>query len=197
MLSRSCTGMPDYDSDNKYHPSFVPLISRIKERGYKSPYAYVSFETLEGHAHHVPIGNGVDNLIEMGDSIEDVAGFLVDVLAVCNENRHNGHGRTHDTSQFKKAYASAVTQLLSTDFDTEYAHQVWLEKMYKKWGGHIPAAVLMPLEEQWRLMIPDFRGDAKFYNIKDGAMDGLPMPNEDNSVPAPIGHYTRPLDEEE
>ena len=189
--------MPDYDSDNKYHPSFVPLIARINERGYRSPYAYLSFETDEGHIHHLPIGNGVDNLIQMGDSIEDVAGYFIDVLSACNENKHKGHGKTHDTSQFKRAYSSVITQLLSTDYDTEYAHQIWLEKMYKKWGGHIPAAVLMPLEEQWKLMVPDFRGDAKFYDVRDGAVDELPMPDSNNSVPAPVGHYTRPLDGEE
>ena len=133
--------------DNKFHPSFVPLIEKINERGYRSPYAYVSFDTKEGHVHHVPIGNGTDNLIAMGDSVEDVASFLIDAIAACHPDKHNGHGTTHDTSQFKKAYASAITQLLNTDYDTEYAHQVWLEKMYRKWGGHIPAAVLMPIED--------------------------------------------------
>ncbi len=118
----------------------------------------------------------------MGDSIEDVASFLVDSIAACHPDKHNGHGTKHDTSQFKKAYASAITQLLNTDYDTEYAHQVWLEKMYKKWGGHIPAAVLMPIEDQWRMIIPDFKGDAHVHNVREGALDHLPMPNEENSV---------------
>jgi len=69
--------------------------------------------------------------------------------------------------------------------------------MHAKWGGHIPAAVLMPIEEQWQLMVPDFKGDPNFYKIRDGAMDHLPLPDGTNSVSAPIGHYTRPLDEEE
>ena len=189
--------MPDYDNDNKYHPSFIPLMGKIKERGYRSPYAYVSYDTGEGHTHHMPIGNGTDNLVVMGDSIEDVAGSFIDVVAACNESRHKGHGRTHDRSQFRKIYGAVITQLLNTDFDTEYAHQVWLEKMHAKWGGHIPAAVLMPIEEQWQLMVPDFKGDPNFYKIRDGAMDHLPLPDGTNSVSAPIGQYTRPLDEEE
>jgi len=188
--------MSENNNDNKYHPSFMPLKERIKERGHLSPYAYVSYDTAEGHTHHVPIGNGVDNLIAMGDSIEDIASYLVDVLSVCNEERHNGHGRTHNTSQFKKAYASAVTQLLTVEYDTEYAHQIWLEKMHKKWGGHIPAAVLMPIEEQWQLLVPDFRGDPHFYNVKEGALDHLPMPDDSNSEPAPLGHYVLPPDKE-
>ena len=188
--------MSDTDGDNKYHPSFLPLMARIRERGYRSPYAYVSFDTAEGHTHHMPIGNGTDNLIMMGDSVEDVAEAFIASIAACNETRHKGHGRTHDTSQFKKAYASAITQLLTTDFDTEYAHQIWLEKMHQKWGGHIPAAVLMPLEDQWRLLVPDFRGDPQFYNVRDGAMDGLPMPDEHNSMPAPLGHYAKPIEKE-
>ena len=189
--------MSEEHGDNKYHPSFIPIMGKIKERGYKSPYAYISFETAEGHVHHMPLGNGIDNLIAMGDSLEDVAGTFIDVLAACNENKHNGHGRTHDTSQFRKAYASAITQLLNTNYDTEYIHQVWLEKMYKKWGGHIPAAVLMPIEDQWRMLVPDFRGDPQFYNIRDGALDNLPMPNDENSIPAPIGHYRVDPEEKE
>ena len=61
-----------YNIDNKYHPSFISLISKINERGYRSPYAYVSFETKEGHTHRMPIGNGYDNLIVMGDNIENI-----------------------------------------------------------------------------------------------------------------------------
>ncbi len=189
--------MTEENGDNKYHPSFIPIMGKIKERGYKSPYAYVSYETADGHIHHMPLGNGIDNLIVMGDSLEDVAGSFIDVLAACNENKHNGRGRTHDTSEFKKAYASVITQLLNTDFDTEYVHQVWLEKMYKKWGGHIPAAVLMPIEDQWRMLVPDFRGDPQFYNVRDGALDNLPMPNDENSTPAPIGHYRVDPEEKE
>ena len=49
--------------------------------------------------------------------------------------------------------------------------------MYKKWNGHIPAAVLMPVEEQWRMMLPDFKGDPHFYKVREGAMDGFPVPN--------------------
>lgn len=164
------------DKENKYHPSFIPLKHKINERGYKSPYAYISYETEEGHTHHLPIGNGIDNLITMGDSLEDIAGYFVDVLAACNENKHDGRGRNHNTDQFKKAYNSAIEQLLSTDYDTEFAHQIWLEKMYKKWHGHIPAAVLMPVEEQWTMMLPDFKGDPHFYKVRKGAMDGVPVP---------------------
>ena len=69
--------------------------------------------------------------------------------------------------------------------------------MYKKWGGHIPAAVLMPIEDQWRMIIPDFRGDAHVHNVREGALDHLPMPNEENSITAPIGHYrTEPKEKE-
>tara|TARA_R100000995_G_C3467168_1_gene116328 strand:- start:584 stop:1105 length:522 start_codon:yes stop_codon:yes gene_type:complete len=165
-----------YDIDNKYHPSFVSLIPKINERGYRSPYAYVSFETEEGHIHHMPIGNGTDNLIVMGDSIEDIANEFIKVLAACNPSKHKGKGRQHNPSQYKDAYHAVITQLMNTDFDTEHAHQVWLEKMYKKWGGHIPAAVLMPVEEQWQMVVPDFKGDPEFYKIKEGALDNLPMP---------------------
>ncbi len=39
------------------------------------------------------------------------------------------------------------------------------------------STVLMPVEEQWRMMLPDFKGDPHFYKVREGAMDGFPVPN--------------------
>ncbi len=54
----------------------------------------------------------------------------------------------------------------------------------------------MPIEDQWRMIIPDFKGDAHVHNVREGALDHLPMPNEENSV-APIGHYRTEPEEKE
>ncbi len=107
--------------------------------------------------------------------------FLLIVFMTCHPDKHNGHGTKHDTSQFKKAYASAITQLLNTDYDTEYAHRYGLKRCTRS-GAVIYHAVLMPIEDQWRMIIPDFKGDAHVHNVREGALDHLPMPNEENSV---------------
>ena len=107
-----------YDINNKYHPSFVSLIPKINERGYRSPYAYVSFETEEGHIHHMPIGNGTDNLIVMGDSIEDIANEFVKVLASCNPSKHKGKGRQHTASRLDGLCSAPVWRANSDPADT-------------------------------------------------------------------------------
>ena len=168
----------------------------VLERGAHSPYAYVEYETEAGHTHMVMVGDGKYNGIADGASFEDLAIELADQVEDCNQDKHEGHGREHGSSEPKKAFSAALNQLLTKDYDNEWATREWRIKMYKKWGGHIPAAVLMPIEDQWRMLVPDFRGDPQFYNVKEGALDHLPMPNEENSVEAPIGHYRVDPDEE-
>ena len=141
------------DRSNYYHPSFLPLRDKIRERGAYSPFAYVQFQTQEGHGHHLMVGDGGDNLLAMGDSVEDIGEQLVAALAACSETKHKGHGRTHDPGQFRAAFAEAMDQLMSTPYDTDYLYQRWLEAMHKKWGGHIPAAVIMPGTSKVSLMV--------------------------------------------
>ena len=108
------------DRSNYYHPSFLPLRDKIRERGAYSPFAYVQFQTQEGHGHHLMVGDGGDNLLAMGDSVEDIGEQLVAALAACSETKHKGHGRTHDPGQFRAAFAEAMDQLMSTPYDTDY-----------------------------------------------------------------------------
>ena len=179
------------DRSNYYHPSFLPLRDKIRERGAYSPFAYVQFQTQEGHGHHLMVGDGGDNLLAMGDSVEDIGEQLVAALAACSETKHKGHGRAHDPGQFRAAFAGAVDQLMSTPYDTDYLYQRWLEAMHRKWGGHIPAAVIMPLEDQWRLVVPNAMGDPEFFDVRPGVFDDMPMPDGDNSVEAPLGSYVK------
>ena len=60
----------------------------------------------------------------------------------CNENKHNGRGKTHNTDQYKKAYNSAIEQLLSTDYDTEFAHQIGAESAPPIIGDLKPETVI-------------------------------------------------------
>ena len=179
---------------SSYHPSFLPLKDKIQERGPFSPYAQVEFWTKEGHGHHTwsdSIGEGV--------SVEDVAEVLVDAMQACGPERapdQNGrfHGKTHDPAQLQDAYHSAVQQLLTRDYDTEWIYYKWLQYMYKKWGGHIPAAVIMPIDDQLKMLIPDELGDPHLYDVSDksGLQDVIEPPTDENSVEAPIGRYRKP-----
>ena len=119
------------DRSNYYHPSFLPLRDKIRERGAYSPFAYVQFQTQEGHGHHLMVGDGGDNLLAMGDSVEDIGEQLVAALAACSETKHKGHGRAHDPGQFRAAFAEAMDQLMSTPYDTDYLYQRWLEAMHR------------------------------------------------------------------
>jgi hypothetical protein len=185
------------DQDNIYHPSFKPLLDRIPERGQYSPWAVVEWETWEGHTHMVMVGDGKDSAIRLGGSIEDQAEELVEAMQMCSPDRHKGHGQYHNSDQFRDAYKSAIDQLLSRRYDAERIHAIWLQQMYKKWGGHIPAAVILPTNEtisEWQVMIPDHRGDAHFYDVRDGVNTALNEAAGDpgNVTKAPIGYYRRP-----
>jgi len=52
----------------------------------------------------------------------------------------------------------------------------------------------MPIDDQWKLMMPDSAGNPLLYDTRPGALDGIgPLPTDKNSVPAPggMGHYTK------
>jgi hypothetical protein len=177
-------------NNNQYHPSFLPLLDRIRERGMLSPWAFVEWEPWEhGHKHIVILGDGEGGYssIQDGGSIEEPAEELVEAISTCNPDRHEGHGLFHDPGQHEMAYRAAIEQLQTREFDREHAHQLWLQAMHKKWGGHIPAAVVMPIEDSWKLMVPNSAGDPLLYDVQDHLINSIPMPNTNIAVPAPLG----------
>lgn len=163
----------------------------VPERGPNSPFAYVEYETDAGHTHMVMVGDGKYNAITEGASYEDLAIDLAEQVENCDEDRHDGHGRTHGTEEPKQAFAAALEQLLTKQYDNEWASREWRVKMYKKWGGHIPGMVLMPNESdsrKWEMMVPDHRGDPHFYEVPTGKLnDMVPDPQEVGAKPAEIG----------
>lgn len=191
--------VPDYSAF--FHPSFRPLLNKFPERGKYSPWAYIEWETWEGHSHIVMVGDGKENALRVGGSIEDMAEELVEVMQICNPDRHKGHGRKHDSDQFKHAYKSGIEQLLERRYDAERMHAVWLQQMYAKWGGNIPAAVVMPSNEdfdQWQVLVPDHRGDPQFKKVRqEVALElGQLAPPTKELTKAPLGWYRRPRRDE-
>jgi|TARA_Y100000296_G_C5175764_1_gene259962 hypothetical protein len=185
------------DTDNKFHPSFLPLLERIEETKMYSKYAFVEWETWEGHSHMILVGDGQVNSIALGATMEDMGLDLINAMQICNPDRHKDHGKSHNPAQFSDAFKAAMNQLMTMPFDAMYAHQVWLEAMHKKWGGHIPAAVLMPIDEQWSMIVPDHKGDPHTYEVREGILDFLPLDSPGNTEEAPIGKYYKLTPEQE
>ena len=164
----------------------------VLERGAHSPYAYVEYETEAGHTHMVMVGDGKYNGIADGASFEDLAIELADQVEDCNQDKHEGHGREHGSSEPKKAFSAALNQLLTKDYDNEWATREWRIKMYKKWGNrHMPTAVLMPSAEDYRkyeLMVAEHKGDPHFYDVPSHRVnDLLPPPQEGGAEKAELG----------
>ena len=173
---------------HNWHPSFAPLRRNINERGMYSVWAHVDYE-VDGHTHVVMVGDGRENALVVGGSVEEVVEELVQVIEECDENKHidqhgNPHGIKHnaDGGEVSKA---AFEQLFTTEYDTEHHEQKWLQMMHKAWGGHIPAAVIVPKEEnpeEFELLIPDVEGNARRVPIRDHLLDGsLPPPSPETA----------------
>jgi len=160
-----------------YHPSFVPLLDAIPERGLLSPWAYVE-HWVGDMAHQHLVGDGLENDIAVGwTSLEGVADTLADSVLKCSNERHQA---PHHPEEAEKAYKSALDQLTQGWFDRERVFQVWLRQMYNKWGGHMPAAVIIPTGTEvtrWQLMMPDHRGDPLFYDVGNHTIEA-PTPQD-------------------
>lgn len=189
---------PNFYAPQSYHPSFMPIKAKVeqRERGMYSPHAHAEFLTWEGHMHQIRVGDGVGNAFtdSPGTTPEDMGEEMVEAMQSCDdESRHKGHARSHDTSQFFHAYKAVIDQLLSRQYDVEWAYIQWQIYVHNKWGGQMPAAVIMPVEDEMRLMMPDSAGDPLFYPVRKGAVEGLlEMPDGSNTVQGQLGHYTLP-----
>jgi hypothetical protein len=164
-------------ASNNFHPSFVPLLKDIPETGYLSAWAYVEY-WIGDHGHMHLVGDGEGNDIADGtETLEGAAEELASDVYACGDQEH-GKGQHHDVAHIEPAFKAALHQLQTKEYDRERAHQVWLQQMHRKWGGHMPAAVLIPTPEdvaKWQLLIPDHRGDPLFYDAGRNAIE-VPTP---------------------
>lgn len=100
----------------------------------------------------------------------------------------------------EEAYKAAVHQLLTKDFEKEWADLQWNMFLHKKWGGTPPSLVLVPDEvdpKEWHAVVPNHRtGDPVTYKVRQKTIqDIIPPPNDQNAVRTPMGWLSRPTPE--
>ena len=146
-------------------------------------YGAIEYEVMSGHIHQLIIDAGE---LMTGDVIEDLAGELAEAVLNCNDDRHQGHGRKHTMDDAQKAYSAAVQQLIVTDFRYEQEELDRKIRVFKKWGGQVPAAALMfdpDDRKQLNLLTTDQEGNPSIRKVTDKSLiDMIPYPDEKNAV---------------
>lgn len=149
-------------------------------------------ELWRQHAHMVPAVSEYGALL----GLEEVADLLADAVARCSETRHEGHGYTHGDDEAQAAFSAAVQQLLTRDFDGEARELERKIRMHKKWGGPVPAAVLMPYQGndgRMTLFVTDRNGNPVPYQVSKEVAEMMPPPAETGAVPdaSGVGYQAR------
>lgn len=178
-----------------FHPSIKDTLANIKERGHRSPFAFVEYSCNDGSGctHMELLGDGINNVFEQdpGLSFESICLDLADSMLDSNLHNRNGKKVEHDSKQAQNAIAAAMKQLQTWQYDRMWFELDWLIKGYKKWGGNVPAAVLTPDEEdigRWAAIVPDENADPVKYMVKKDSPalnEILIPPDPDLVVPNP------------
>tara|TARA_Y100000310_G_scaffold329089_1_gene398334 strand:- start:2786 stop:3253 length:468 start_codon:yes stop_codon:yes gene_type:complete len=130
-------------------------------------------------------------VVEDGYSYEDAGEELAEALQRCNDQRHDGHGYVHSGAEIEEAYRMAILQLQTIDFDAERAEHEHNIAMHKKWGGPMPAAVIMPPADdpkKLEIIIPDKHGNPVAYDVKPHTLqDVIPLPTDKGATPDKSG----------
>ena len=126
------------------------------------------------------------------EGVETAAQAFAETCANCSEDRHNGHGRTHDSEDVDDAYRAAILQGLTRNVDGEYQELLQKMRAAAKWGGPVPKAVLTPNTDnptgKWDLLVTDDEGEPWFHKIRDGVLDDvMPDPRTIDANPSDIG----------
>lgn len=151
-----------------------------------SKWAYIEYEARptwddgkgmwKSHTHLVPMGDGQVCVLET----EEALILLADAVRACGSDRHEGHAYRHGDDEPQLAFEAGAHQLLTVDYDKEMRTLGKSIRMKKKWGGHMPAAVLMhDQEKKLQIMIPDQHGDPTFREVAPQYQDLLPTPTSD------------------
>lgn len=135
------------------------------------------------HGHLLLLKDWHENITmsEAIGTLEEAAGEFAELFERCDDERHKGKAHPHSPEEIKLAYEAAIFQLLTTDYAVEWAEIRRKQRVYAKWGGQPPAAVMMPGVDDvkaWEILIPDSEGNPGMYKIHKGVMDDIPPPKE-------------------
>ena len=140
----------------------------------------IEYEVYPGHIHQLILS---DEPLD-GEAIEDYANELAEAVLICNEDRHDGHGRTHTMDDAMKAFAKASEELSSksiSEFKAEIAELDRKIHVYKKWGKkQVPeAALFFNQDGEEILMTVGMNGDPVFQKPRKPVLrDLVPTPEQ-------------------
>jgi hypothetical protein len=146
------------------------------QHGADSPYAYVEFDA--GLRFNEERGKWVDETYMVpglgGFELEEIATMLAERV----ERSHPGQGR--------EAFESAKIQLLERNFKAEWAALQRKIRVHRRWGGPVPAAVLVPDlidPTEWKAIVPDKNGTPVMYKVHEKTVqNAIPRPDQNPDV---------------
>lgn len=134
------------------------------------------------HAHQA--------FVDRTEGWEACMDLLYEAMLKCNEDRHDGHGRTHSHGDIIEAMKGATNQL-----DPHEQLLMWQElkqkiRRWQRWGGPVPEAVFMPDlhdPKQWQAVLVDPDGTPRMAKVRDGIFNDMPTPTDKTAVRTPYG----------
>ena len=150
-----------------------------------NPYLPGYIEYNAGDHNHILSFDAFEFTGLAGDALEEIAislaEELADAVARCTNERHKGHGRVHTAHQANEAFRQGIHQVLTTDYAAEERRRVLKVFAYKRWGGPVPKAILLPDRDEPKKMnaiITNEQGDPFVYAVKDKRINELMVPPE-------------------
>lgn len=148
------------------------------------------FDPEDSHGHLLLI-KAPDEHITMQQLLAEMEGFageLAEMFHLCGNQSH-GKGIKHSTEVAKKAFEAAITQLLITDYQEEWAEIKRKQRVFYKWGGQVPAMILQPKSnsKEWEVIMPDKEGNPWVYGARKNVLEDMMDPRELNAKPVDDG----------
>jgi hypothetical protein len=123
--------------------------------------------------------------------LEEAVELLSEAVLACNEDRHNGHGQDHGQDEAEKAYKDGIHQLMTRDFEKEYALKLLQKQREDLWygvgskGGPVPEAVIFPQQDdpkKLNVLVTAPDGTPSIYPADIEADEMFDVPTEENAV---------------
>ncbi len=157
---------------------------------------WVDYEFSDTHSH-LQLFNSEGHFIDL--DTEETAIAFAETVAACRPNKHgdgdgDARGANHTAEEIQAAFKSAMEQLMTRNYASEWTEQKYLQARHRVWNGPnghkpVPEAVLLPLEggRDWELMVTGLDGLPKVHKVRESIV------NELNEIIGPAeSHNSRP-----